>query len=65
MNVKIEKIGSDGEHLFHLYVTPKDEHAETWEGPRSGVEGAYEVFGADHVRKYTLGEEITLILIYK
>ncbi|KAK6354851.1 hypothetical protein TWF696_003983 [Orbilia brochopaga] len=44
----VEKTGSNGEHIFHLFVRPKDEHSEAWEGPRSGIEGAYEVFGADN-----------------
>ncbi|KAF3909377.1 hypothetical protein AA313_de0200845 [Arthrobotrys entomopaga] len=44
----VEKTGPDGDHLFHLFVRPKDEHSEAWEGPRSGIEGAYEVFGADN-----------------
>ncbi|EPS42038.1 hypothetical protein H072_4047 [Dactylellina haptotyla CBS 200.50] len=44
----VEKTGPDGEHIFHLFVRPKDEHSEAWEGPRSGIEGAYEVFGADN-----------------
>ncbi|KAI4710664.1 hypothetical protein J4E89_004252 [Alternaria sp. Ai002NY15] len=42
----IEKHG-DGEHTFHLYVRPKDPKVEAWEGPRSGVEAAEDVFNAD------------------
>lgn len=34
--------------LFHLIVPPKDRHAEQWEGQRTGVEGAIEIFNADH-----------------
>ncbi|KAF2110711.1 peptidase M24, structural domain-containing protein [Lophiotrema nucula] len=42
----IEKIdGSD--HRFHLYVRPKDPKAELWEGARSGLQAAEDVFNAD------------------
>ncbi|EDU41092.1 Xaa-Pro dipeptidase [Pyrenophora tritici-repentis Pt-1C-BFP] len=37
----------DGDHTFHLYVRPKDPKVEAWEGPRSGVEAAEDVFNAD------------------
>jgi len=37
----------DDEHTFHLYVRPKDPKVEAWEGPRSGVEAAEDVFNAD------------------
>ncbi|OAL53761.1 xaa-Pro aminopeptidase-like protein [Pyrenochaeta sp. DS3sAY3a] len=42
----IEKLDDD-EHTFHLYVRPKDPKIEAWEGPRSGVEAAEDVFNAD------------------
>jgi intermediate cleaving peptidase 55 len=42
----IEKI-DENEHAFHLYVRPKDARTEAWEGPRSGVEAAEDVFNAD------------------
>ncbi|KAF1845096.1 xaa-Pro aminopeptidase-like protein [Cucurbitaria berberidis CBS 394.84] len=42
----IEKL-DDEEHAFHLYVRPKDPKVEAWEGPRSGVEAAEDVFNAD------------------
>ncbi|MCJ1380120.1 hypothetical protein MMC17_003223 [Xylographa soralifera] len=35
------------EHIFHLYVRPKDSKAEQWEGARSGLEAAADVFNAD------------------
>lgn len=39
---------TDGEeHTFHLYVRPKDPRIEAWEGPRSGVDAAEDVFNAD------------------
>ena len=37
----------DGEHRFTLFVRPRDPERETWNGPRAGVEGARERFGAD------------------
>lgn len=49
LNRLTEKLGSGGDHIFHLFVKPKDEHSEAWEGPRTGIEGAYEVFDADNV----------------
>jgi intermediate cleaving peptidase 55 len=38
---------SDVEYTFHLYVRPKDAHAELWDGARSGVQAAQDVFNAD------------------
>ncbi len=35
------------EHRFVLFVPPRDPKAERWDGPRAGVEGAVERFGAD------------------
>ncbi|KAF2139370.1 uncharacterized protein K452DRAFT_352618 [Aplosporella prunicola CBS 121167] len=43
----IEKTGPEDEHLFHLYVRPKDPRAELWDGARSGVQAALDVFNAD------------------
>ncbi|QIX01898.1 hypothetical protein AMS68_007415 [Peltaster fructicola] len=43
----IEKGQSDVEYTFHLFVRPKDERAETWDGARSGVQAAQDVFNAD------------------
>jgi intermediate cleaving peptidase 55 len=42
----IEKT-DEHEHAFHLYVRPKDARLEAWEGPRSGIEAAEDVFNAD------------------
>ncbi|KAI8074540.1 peptidase M24, structural domain-containing protein [Gongronella butleri] len=30
-----------------MFVNPKNAHAELWDGPRTGVDGAKEIFGAD------------------
>jgi Xaa-Pro aminopeptidase len=37
----------DAEHRFTLFVRPRDPERETWTGPRAGVHGAREHFGAD------------------
>lgn len=44
----IEKAGPEGQHNFHLFVRPKDAHAEMWDGARTGVDAAMEVFNADY-----------------
>ncbi|KAK1818750.1 aminopeptidase [Friedmanniomyces endolithicus] len=43
----IEKGSSDVEYTFHIFVRPKDEKAELWDGARSGVQAAQDVFNAD------------------
>lgn len=35
------------EHRFILFVRPRKREREIWDGPRAGVEGAVEAFGAD------------------
>ncbi len=49
----------DGEHRFTLFVRPRDPEREVWDGPRAGVEGARERFGADAA--YPLAELDTRI----
>jgi len=44
----------DPEHRFTLFVRPRDPEKETWNGPRAGVDGAKERFGA--VAAYPLDE---------
>ncbi len=39
--------GSAEKERFVLFVPPRDPDRETWTGPRAGVEGAMERFGAD------------------
>ncbi|KAF2149521.1 xaa-pro dipeptidase app [Myriangium duriaei CBS 260.36] len=34
-------------YSFHLFVRPKDNHAEVWDGARSGIDAAKDVFNAD------------------
>ncbi|KAI6792246.1 peptidase M24 [Hortaea werneckii] len=43
----IEKGTSEVEYTFHLFVRPKDQKAELWDGARSGVQAAQDVFNAD------------------
>lgn len=45
-----EKGNSSIEYTFHLFVRPKDERAEQWDGARSGVQAAQDVFNADEAR---------------
>lgn len=45
----IQKVGSDGDYIFHLFVRPKDARAEQWDGARSGEQAALDVFNADEV----------------
>ncbi|EMC99691.1 hypothetical protein BAUCODRAFT_63038 [Baudoinia panamericana UAMH 10762] len=46
----IEKGSSDVMFTFHLFVRPKDSRAEKWDGARSGVQAAQDVFNADEGR---------------
>ncbi|CCE78671.1 Piso0_000697 [Millerozyma farinosa CBS 7064] len=41
--------GNEEDVLLHMLVPPKNEHAELWEGERSGLQGAYDYFNADYV----------------
>ncbi|KAI9593100.1 peptidase M24, structural domain-containing protein [Syncephalis fuscata] len=46
----LEKIGVHQHNpieRFRMFVRPRDEHAELWDGPRTGLEGARQIFGAD------------------
>ena len=40
---------NDNDHVFHLYLRPKDPKVELWDGPRSGLEAAADIFNADEV----------------
>jgi intermediate cleaving peptidase 55 len=44
----------DNDHEFHLFVRPKDPKAEQWDGARSGLQAALDVFNADEVSKLSL-----------
>ncbi|HEX2095207.1 MAG TPA: aminopeptidase P N-terminal domain-containing protein [Longimicrobiaceae bacterium] len=44
----------DPERRFTLFVRPRDPEREAWSGPRAGVEGARERYGADAA--YPVGE---------
>ena len=43
----VGKTSTGKDHIFHLYVRGKDDKAELWEGARSGVLAARDVFNAD------------------
>ena len=43
------KSSEEGDHTFYLYVRPKDTKAEQWDGARSGLQAATDVFNADEV----------------
>ncbi|MCJ1253462.1 hypothetical protein MMC24_001274 [Lignoscripta atroalba] len=43
----IGRTADDDDHTFHLYVRPKDPKAEQWDGARSGLQAATDVFNAD------------------
>ncbi|KAF2772439.1 xaa-pro dipeptidase app [Teratosphaeria nubilosa] len=45
----IAKGASDVAYTFHLFVRPKDERAELWDGARSGSQAAQDVWNADEV----------------
>lgn len=36
-----------------MFVPPKNAHAELWDGPRTGIQGAKEIFGADEAYEST------------
>lgn len=44
------KCAGENDHVFHLFVRPKDSKAERWDGTRSGPDAARDVFNADEVR---------------
>lgn len=53
----------DRGHRFTLFVRPRDPSKETWHGPRAGVEGARERFGADAAYPIAeLGERLHALL---
>lgn len=43
----IAVISPEAEKPYTLFVRPRDPEKETWDGPRAGVEGAIERYGAD------------------
>jgi intermediate cleaving peptidase 55 len=34
--------------MFHMIVPPKEPHVEQWEGQRTGIQGAIDIFNADY-----------------
>ena len=49
----IIKNGDGDGYTFHLHVRPKDQKAEQWDGARSGIDAARDVWNADEVRATT------------
>lgn len=47
----------NSDFIFHLFVRPKDAHAELWDGARSGEQAALDVFNADEVRLFPKGHK--------
>ncbi|GAM89700.1 hypothetical protein ANO11243_077390 [Dothideomycetidae sp. 11243] len=45
--IDIAREESELGYTFHLFVRPKDDHAEIWDGARSGLDAAKDVFNAD------------------
>lgn len=45
----IEKDESPRGYKQIMFVNPKNAHAELWDGPRTGIDGVKELFGADEV----------------
>lgn len=48
---------------YTLFVRSRDEHSELWDGPRTGVEIATEVFGTDYALPVTEFEQFLTSLI--
>lgn len=62
----IQRVESPEQYIFHLFVRPKDPHAELWDGARSGEQAALDVFNADEVRQFEatrlLGLEVSMLM---
>ncbi|PWN48281.1 hypothetical protein IE53DRAFT_364035 [Violaceomyces palustris] len=44
----LEKKGSDPRgYRMTMFVQPRDDHNETWNGPRTGLDGCTDIFGSD------------------
>lgn len=48
---------------FTLFIRPRDEHSELWDGPRTTTEAAIEMFGMDHALPVTEFEQFLGSLI--
>lgn len=54
----VEKGNSDADYTFHLFVRPKDPKAELWDGARSGIQAAQDVFNADEAGDINLAPSL-------
>ncbi|XP_014477956.1 PREDICTED: probable Xaa-Pro aminopeptidase 3 [Dinoponera quadriceps] len=48
-----------------LFVRPRDKHSELWDGPRTGVDIAAEMFGTDHALPVAQFEQFLASLLQK
>jgi len=55
----------ENQSSFTLFVRPRDEHSELWDGPRTSIETAIEIFGMDHALPITKFEQFLSSLIQK
>lgn len=60
----IEKPNEDLDQVvFHMIVPPKEKHSEQWDGARTGLNGARDIFNADEVEDtYRLGSYLDKII---
>jgi Xaa-Pro aminopeptidase len=55
----------ENQSSFTLFIRPRDEHSELWDGPRTNIETAIEIFGMDHALPVTKFEQFLTSLIQK
>lgn len=48
-----------------LFMRPKDQHSELWDGPRTGIDIATEMFGTDYALPVTQFEQFVASLLQK
>ncbi|CAH2350814.1 intermediate cleaving peptidase 55 [[Candida] railenensis] len=59
----IQKLSDEEEVLLHMFVPPKDQSTQLWEGERSGVEGAMDFFNADMASDIsTIGSSLSKLI---
>lgn len=62
---KVAETGTDEDVRFHMLVPAKDPFKELWEGDRTGLEGAYDVFNADEVHDIDRLEHVLKMIIQR
>ncbi|XP_019886845.1 xaa-Pro aminopeptidase 3 isoform X2 [Ooceraea biroi] len=53
----------ENQSSFTLFMRPRDEHSELWDGPRTSIETAIKMFGVDHALPVTEFEQFLASLI--